>query len=185
MIEVYPSMIFLVRHGEASSGWGEHKDPGLSAAGHAQAEAAARTLAEARAIRAVTSPLLRCRETARPFEKLVETHSRIEPDVGEVREPPGVEDRAAWLKGVMAGSWGAVEGYDGWRKAMLAAVQRCPDDTAIFTHFIAINAIVGLLTGDDRVVNFRPGNGSITSLARTPSGLRVVELGAEDTTRVL
>lgn len=178
-------MIFLVRHGEAAAAWGDHKDPGLSPAGLEQAALAARLLAEAGAIRAVTSPLLRCRETSRPFERMVETHARIEPAVGEVREPAGVADRAAWLKGVMAGRWADAPAHDGWRKGVLEAVSRCPDDTAIFTHFIAINAIVGLLTGDDRVVTFRPGNGSITKLARMPRGLSVNELGAEDVSRVL
>jgi len=178
-------MIFLVRHGEAAAGWGEHKDPGLSALGLEQAEAAARTLAEAGAIRAVASPLLRCRETARPFERLVEAHTRIEPDVGEIREPPGVDDRAAWLATVMSGVWSDHSGFDQWRAAALAAVKRCPDNTAIFTHFIAINAIVGLLAGDDRVVSFRPANGSITSLQRTPGGLKVLQLGEDVQSRVL
>ncbi len=178
-------MIFLVRHGQASASWGEHKDPGLSPLGLEQAEAAGRALVEAGVIRAATSPLLRCRETARPFERLAETHTRIEPDVGEIREPAGVEDRAAWLKGVMAGGWSAAPGHDGWRKSVLAAVDRCSDNTAIFTHFVAINAVVGLLTGDDRVVSFRPANGSITKLARVAGRLRVVELGAEDESRVM
>lgn len=178
-------MIFLVRHGEASAGWGSHPDPGLSARGAEQAEKAAAVLAESGAIRAVTSPLLRCRETARPFERIAETHARIEPDVGEVREPAGVEDRAAWLKGVMAGGWGAHPALDAWRAAVLAAVERCPDNTAIFTHFIAINVIVGRLTGDDRVVGFRPANGSVTKLARSGGRLRLAELGSEDESRVL
>ena len=178
-------MIFLARHGEASGGWGVHRDPGLSAAGMEQAEAAARLLVEAGAIRAVTSPLLRCRETARPFERMAETHARIEPDVGEVREPAGIEDRAAWLKGFMSGGWSAQPAHDAWRAAVLAAVERCPDNTAVFTHFIAINAIAGLLTGDDRVVSFRPANGSVTRLARAAGKLHLVERGAEDDTRVL
>lgn len=178
-------MIFLVRHGEASAGWGDHRDPGLSATGMEQAEAAAQALARAGANRAVTSPLLRCRETARPFERIVETHARIDPDVGEVREPAGVPDRAAWLKDVMTGGWSAHPAHRDWRAAALAAVERCPDNTAIFTHFIAINAIVGLLTGDDRVVSFRPANGSLTRLARSGGRLHLVERGAEDNTRVL
>jgi broad specificity phosphatase PhoE len=178
-------MIFLVRHGQASAGWGEHRDPGLSELGLRQAEQAARTVADLGAIRAVTSPLQRCRETAAQFERLLETHARIEPAVGEIKEPPGVADRAAWLRGAMHGRWRDVEGYDSWRLGALAAIERCADNTAVFTHFVAINAIVGLLTDDDRVVVFRPGNGSVTRLGRTGGKLHVIELGAEDETRVL
>ena len=34
-------MIYLVRHGEAAAGWGDHPDPGLSALGQKQAKAVA------------------------------------------------------------------------------------------------------------------------------------------------
>jgi broad specificity phosphatase PhoE len=174
-------MIYLIRHGEPAAGWGEHLDPGLSPLGQTQAEAAARLLGEAGARRIVTSPLARCQETARPFEKLLETHARIDPSVGEVRTPREIEDRAAWLKGVMGGEWAAAgHDFSAWRNGVLAAVSACPDDTAIFSHFIAINVLVGLLTGDDRVVIFKPGHCSITKLRKTPSGkLEIVELGQE------
>src|SRR5579871_5745532 len=101
------AMIYLIRHGEPAAGWGDHLDPGLSSKGLQQADDVAETLAVGGAKRVVTSPMARCRETARPFEKLMETHARIEPAVGEVRAPPGVgpQERASWLKGVMAGVW--------------------------------------------------------------------------------
>ncbi|MBI1361492.1 MAG: histidine phosphatase family protein [Alphaproteobacteria bacterium] len=175
-------MIYLIRHGEPSAGWGDHLDPGLSEKGLQQAEAAAETLARAGAKRAVTSPLARCRETARPFEKRIETHARIEPGVGEVRTPAGIgpEDRAGWLKGVMAGRWAeAGADLDAWRRAGLAALEQMPDDTAVFSHFVAINSLIGLLTGDDRVVIFRPSHCSITRLVRKGGKLAVAELGSE------
>jgi broad specificity phosphatase PhoE len=175
-------MIYLIRHGEPSAGWGDHLDPGLSDLGRRQAEAAAEAVARLGAKRAVTSPLARCRETARPFEKVMETHARIEPAVGEVRTPEGIAhaDRATWLKGVMAGGWtGVGPGFDAWRNDILAAVERCADETAVFSHFVAINAVVGLLTGDDRVVIFRPGHCSITKLVRKGGKLAIAELGSE------
>ena len=180
-------MIYLIRHGEPSAGWGDHLDPGLSPLGQKQAEAAADALARAGAMRAITSPMARCRETARPFEKQRETHARIEPGVGEVRAPAGTSaaDRPAWLQGVMGGTWADTgAAFANWRAGVLKAVEACPDDTAIFSHFVAINTLVGLLTGDDRVVVFKPGHCSITKLARRSGKLVVVELGSEAATVV-
>jgi broad specificity phosphatase PhoE len=171
-------MIYLIRHGEPAAGWGEASDPGLSALGQKQAAAAARILAEAGAKRPVTSPLARCRETARPFEKMLETHARIDPLVGEVKEPASVPDRAAWLKAAMTGSW-AEAGLQGWAESVLATVEAMPKDAAVFSHFVAINAVVGLLSGDPRVLVFKPGHCSITKLERRGGKLHVVERGQE------
>lgn len=178
-------MIYLIRHGEPAGAYGAHPNPGLTELGTRQAFAAAEALATAGAKRAITSPLARSRETAAQFEKLMETHARIEAGVGEIITPPGIEDRATWLRGVMAGGWSATdERLQAWRKSVLAAVESLPGDTAVFSHFIAINAIVGLLTDDDRVVAFRPGHASITKLTRSGGRLRVTELGAEAATVV-
>ncbi len=178
-------MIYLIRHGEPAGAYGAHLDPGLTELGVRQAFAAAEELARAGAKRAITSPLARSRETAAQYEKLMETHARIDSGVGEIVTPPGVEDRAAWLKGVMAGGWSATdERLRGWRAGVLAAVEKLPDETAVFSHFIAINAIVSLLTNDDRVVAFRPGHASITKLVRVSGRLRVAELGSEAATVV-
>jgi broad specificity phosphatase PhoE len=171
-------MIYLIRHGEPAAGWGEAADPGLSALGRKQAEAAARILAEAGAKRPVTSPLARCRETVRPFEKLMETHARIDPLVGEVKEPAGIADRAAWLKSAMTGTWSGA-GLQGWAESVLKTVEAMPKDAAVFSHFVAINAVVGLLCGDDRVAVFRPGHCSITKLERRAGRLHVLERGQE------
>ena len=176
----FVTMIYLIRHGEPTGAYGAHPNPGLTELGVRQAFSAAESLAKAGAKWAVTSPLARSRETAAQFEKLMETHARIESGVGEIVTPGGVEDRAAWLKGVMAGTWPeAGEVLDQWRRSVLAAVEKLPDETAVFSHFIAINAIVGQLTDDASVVVFRPGHASITGLVRIGGRLRVKELGAE------
>src|SRR5262245_19888457 len=123
-------MIYLIRHGEPAGGWGAHPNPGLTDLGHRQSADAAETLARAGAKRAIVSPLQRCRETAAPFEKLMETHARIEPAVGEIVAPPGTEDRAAWLQALMPGRWpDAGASYDTWRRAALAAVETLQDET--------------------------------------------------------
>ncbi len=45
----------------------------------------------------------------------------------------------------------------------------------------AINVVVGEATGEDRVVCFWPGNGSITTIDVNKSVLRLIKLGVEDT----
>lgn len=178
-------MIYLIRHGEPAGAYGAHPNPGLTELGARQAFAAAEILAKAGAKRAITSPLARSRETAAQFEKLMETHARIETCVGEIITPPGIEDRVTWLRGIMAGTW-TQAGADllGWRENVLAAVDKLQDETAVFSHFVAINALVSLLNNDDRVVAFRPGHASITRLERRGGRLVVAELGAEATTSI-
>lgn len=176
-------MIYLIRHGEPAGAYGAHPNPGLTELGTRQALAAAETLAKAGAKRAITSPLARSRETAAQFEKIMETHARIEAGVGEIITPPGIEDRVTWLRGIMAGTWTeAGPELLAWREKVLASVERVQDETAVFSHFVAINALVSLLTNDDRVIVFKPGHASITKLDRRGGRLVVTELGAEAAT---
>lgn len=178
-------MIYLIRHGEPAASWGAHPDPGLTELGTRQALAAAEQLAKLGAKRAVTSPLARSRETAAQYEKLMETHARIEPGVGEVVTPGGIADRSEWLRHVMLGKWSDTDpALQAWRQSVVATIERLPDDTAVFSHFVAINVIAGFLRGDDRVVVFRPGHASITKLERRGGKLLVAELGSEAATIV-
>ncbi|MFN7054668.1 histidine phosphatase family protein [Hyphomonas sp.] len=179
-------MIFLIRHGEAAAGWGDHPDPGLSPLGLKQAEAAAAHLAMLGAQFAVTSPMQRCRETAGAFELRSALTARVEPLVSEIETPAGAGDRVSWLRGLMAGTWAeAGPRFQSWRSDMAQAVAALPDGTAVFSHFVAINALAGFLEGDDRVTVFRPGHCSITRLERRGGSLRVAEYGSEAATRVL
>jgi broad specificity phosphatase PhoE len=52
-------------------------------------------------------------------------------------------------------------------------------DTAVFTHFIAINAIVSVAANSADTIVFRPAHCSITELEVSNDGLRVVRLGHE------
>ena len=176
-------MIFLIRHGEAAASWGDHPDPGLSDLGKGQAEAAAEILSKLGASTAVTSPMQRCRETAQPFEARAGLTARVMPEVSEISTPGGIEDRVSWLRELMAGTWTAA-GPDlvAWRLKMSQTVSDLPDGVAVFSHFVAINALVGALEGDDRVTVFRPGHCSVTRLERRGGVLRVAEYGSESAT---
>ena len=179
-------MSYLVRHGEAAASWGNHPDPGLSELGREQAEIAADALVSLGARSAVSSPMQRCRETAAAFEQLAGVTALIEPVVSEIETPEGVGDRVAWLQGYMAGTWDT-EGaaHDTWRRQIAEALALLPDNTAVFSHFVAINAVVSLIDHDARTTVFRPGHCSITKVDFSGAVPRVVEYGSQAATRVL
>ena len=149
-------MIYLVRHGEAAAGWGDHPDPGLSETGVTQAEAVADWLVEQGARTAIASPMKRCRETAAPFERLAGVSADIIPAVSEIETPDHVTDRVAWLREVMAGEW--PDELLGWCNSCYDAVAKLSEGTVVFSHFVAINAIVGQAQQDRRVRVFQPGH---------------------------
>ena len=179
-------MIYLIRHGEAAAGWGYHPDPGLSALGAKQAQAVAAQLNAATITNIISSPMQRCRETAAPLSDLLSLTPAIAPQVSEIGTPPDIGDRVTWLRGLMAGTWTeAGAPFVDWRARMGAFVDALPARTAVFSHFVAINALCGLLEQDDRVTVFRPGHCSVTRLERRDGRLRVAEYGSEAATRVL
>lgn len=175
--------LFLIRHGEPQAAWGEADDPGLSALGHAQARAAAAALPEGLAI--WCSPMARCRDTAAPYETRSGVGARIEPRVSEVATPAGVPDRRVWLQENFPWRAGAGERVwpslapelQRWRAQVIAAVCEATSDTAVFTHFIAINALVGAATGDSATIVCRPNHASITELALNAGTLRLIAMG--------
>lgn len=188
------SRLYLIRHGKPAAVWGEaDEDPGLDAAGRAQAEAARdylMSLPQAeRPSRVFSSPLRRCRETAAPTAAALGVEVEIEPFVGEIPTPKALsaEERPAWLRGVFQGRWKEVEGdldYDAWRREIVASLH-ARGDTAVFSHYVAINAVVSHLVGDDRVLHFRPDHASITVLETDGERLTLVAQGREATTGVL
>ncbi|HVF08334.1 MAG TPA: histidine phosphatase family protein [Actinomycetota bacterium] len=174
----------LIRHGHAAAGWADDPDPGLDALGHAQA-AALVDLVDGPAPLFV-SPLRRTRETAAPLAQAWSIEPVIEPGVGEITAPDGLDDRAAWLRAALASSYadlGAVHGS--WRDRVLSTLRSLPDGAVVVSHFVAINAAVGAASGDDRLVCFTPDNCSRTTLTVDADGrFSVVELGAGAVTTV-
>jgi broad specificity phosphatase PhoE len=185
----------MIRHGKPSSTWGQHPDPdpGLDEAGHAQARAAAGALLalpiEQRPSRVVSSPLRRCRETARPFAEALGVEVLIDPRIGEIPSPSGLaeEERGPWLRDAFQKRWPQIEGdidYDVWRRSVGAALTDYAG-TAVFSHFVAINAAVSCVSGDDRVLSFRPDHASISVFDVTDGTLTLIERGPEAATQVL
>jgi len=186
--------LYLIRHGRPSATWGGHDDdPGLDEAGDAQARAARDWLlsrpATERPRRVVSSPLRRCRETAQPTAEALGVTPEIDRAVGEIPTPKALtaDQRGPWLREAFQGTWKAIQGdfdYDVWRGDIAASlVSR--GDTAVFSHYVAINAVVSKLLGVDQVLAFRPDHCSITVLETDGQTLTLIEKGAEAATSVL
>jgi len=182
--------VYLVRHGHAAGGWTEDPDPGLDEEGVAQARAMADAIGPKGPMDLVASPLQRTRQTAAALEQRWGLPARVDPRVGEIPSPPGrqgeLANRGGWLASVMSTTWDdpAVGGLSGWRQDLLTALSELERDTAVVSHFVAINTAVGAATGDGRVLSFRPDYCSVTVLDSRAGRLRLRELGGESTTLV-
>ena len=179
-------MIYLVRHGEAAASWGSHPDPGLSDNGRAQAETVAQTLLNEPISHAISSPMARCQETGGFFANVANLSLTIEPAVTEIPTPSDIIDRVPWLRGLMSGQWkDAPDLVNTWRNGLISTLEALPDETVVFTHFVAVNAVVGSIEGTDNVTVFRPNYCSVTKLDNTSGTLRLVERGQSLETKVL
>jgi broad specificity phosphatase PhoE len=180
-------IIHLVRHGQASAHWDQADDPGLSELGRRQAADTARILLGrvGPAVRLVSSPLQRARETAQPLAKALDLEVAIAEPFREIPTPVGRGDRQTWLNAIALQRWGEQDAMvRDWRSALLGRLRKVNEPTVVFTHFMVLNAIVAELTGDDRVVCFLPDNASVTTLRRAGDALELVELGRQFRTRV-
>lgn len=184
--------VHMVRHGRAAAGWNVDPDPALDELGRSQALAVASRLSPLGPLTVMSSPLLRCQQTAFPLATVWGRDVGIEPAVGEIPSPDGyaLEDRVEWLREAMSGTWtrvGETSGahYVAYRDAVADRVRAIREDTVIFSHFVAINAVIGAATSDDRVVIARLDNCSVTTFDVGADGrIELVELGGEADTLI-
>ncbi|THD62884.1 histidine phosphatase family protein [Phenylobacterium sp.] len=186
--------LYLIRHGKPSATWGgDDDDPGLDETGRAQATAARDWLMalppDERPTKVVSSPLRRCRETAEPTAQALGVSIEVDPRVGEIPTPAALslEERGRWLRTSFAGTWAEIEGdldYDAWRREIARSLI-VRGNTAVFSHYVATNAVVSHLLDDPKVLAFRPDHASITVLETDGDTLSLVEKGREATTGVL
>jgi broad specificity phosphatase PhoE len=187
--------LYLVRHAKPAATWSEDPDPGLDPLGITQAEQTAKALqAGTAALPILTSPLRRCRETAISLERAWNRQAEIFSPVAEIPAPPlPLGERHVWLQQAMRGTWTQMQqnapagspDFLGWRADLIESLRRLPEAAVIYTHFIAINVVVGAARGADDVVCFRPDHASVTVVDLDASGVHLVELGAEAETLVL
>lgn len=188
------SRVYLIRHAKPSATWGgDHDDPGLDEQGRAQARQAAQTLLalppEHRPTRVVSSPLRRCQETARPFAEAIGAALEIDPAVGEIPTPSALspEERGPWLRNAFGGRWADIAGdldYDAWRGEVVRAIAS-RERAAVFSHFVAINAVLTKLAGDPQMIALRPDHASISVFELEDGKLTLIERGPEAQTQVL
>lgn len=183
--------IYMVRHGRAAAGWNEDPDPPLDDLGRQQSLRVASALSGHGPLPVMSSPLLRCQQTAFPLATAWKQDVTVEPLVGEIPSPDGyaLEDRVTWLRDAMAGTWTEVAQksgahYSAYRNAIAGRVSSIDTDTVIFSHFIAINAVIGAATNDDRVVIAHLDNCSVTTFEIVNGTLSLVELGGEADTLI-
>jgi broad specificity phosphatase PhoE len=89
----------------------------------------------------------------------------------------------------MSGTWEQVAASSGahyrtYREDVAQFVQSISVDTVIFSHFIAINAVIGAATDDDRVVIGQLDNCSVSVFDTSDKGLSLVEMGGEADTLI-
>jgi broad specificity phosphatase PhoE len=142
-----------------------------------------------RPTRVFSSPLARCRETAEPFARAIGAAVVIDPRFGEIPTPKGLTGsmRGDWLAKAAKGTWAQIEGdldYEAWRAAVGEALIGAAGG-AVFSHFVALNALISCATGDPAVVSARPDHASITIFDVAEGALKLVERGAEAQTQVL
>ena len=173
--------VVLVRHGQPDGSWGLDPDPGLDDRGHGQARAVADFLAPLGPMPLIVSPLRRTRETAAPLAALWSVEPVVEPGVGELVAPPNPRpDHSSWLQSLMTGRGvDSPEVMNPFRERVLGAIRTITTDAIVMTHFLAINAVVGAATNDDRVMCFRPAHCSRTVVEIADGRVTLVELGPE------
>ncbi|MGD9703977.1 MAG: histidine phosphatase family protein [Acidimicrobiia bacterium] len=179
--------IFLVRHGRASAGWDDDPDPGLDDVGRHQAARVAAALAPLGPLDIWTSPLRRCRETAEPLVAIWGTTPIVETALAEIPSPDGVPmgARVPWLRAAMAGTWSELgDRYTSFRDGTAARLRTAERDTVVFSHFVAINAVMGIAQGDDRLVIRSLDNCSVSIVEIVDGRLELVEGGHEADTLI-
>jgi broad specificity phosphatase PhoE len=186
--------LYVVRHGRVAPNPVDKDNPQLGPDGREQAEAVALHLNSALPgpLAVVTSPLLRCRETAAPLCALWKTSPVVEPRMAEVPGPAvSAMPRDEWLRRALQAQWPDLielgrslqAGYEmtlrNWRRGVLEAALAQDRDTVIFSHFVPVNVLTGHATGSQRVACFLPAHTSVTIFETSGANIRLIERGRE------
>lgn len=178
--------VYMVRHGHAAASFTDDLDPGLDELGRSQAIQVGKLLSRHQSLRIISSPLKRAQETAAPLAQCLDTEIVIERRVSEVPSPGlSLHERGPWLQAVMQGKWeGQSELLQKWKRDMLNYLCNLTQDTAIFTHFVAINAMVAAAENVSNLLVFRPDNGSVTRFNTDGGQLNILSRGDEAATKI-
>jgi len=180
--------LYLVRHGEAASTWGQHADPALSDRGREQAAATAEALLAALdgpPAALVSSPLCRAQETADALARRVGCPVAVDERFREIPSPVPLARRQEWLRAFMRERWSdQAASLHAWREGILAALADLPSRSVVYTHFLVLNSIVGWTRGSDETLVFWPANASVTVMREAADAAWSVEVGEQMRSRV-
>lgn len=182
-----PIMLYLVRHGEAEASWEDSLDPGLSKKGIEQAIAVAKCFGTKEQLPIYSSPLARARQTAAPLAELWQREVKIVDSLGEIPTPKGLSgSRLDWLLSIKDCAWQDLPPeLSEWQHGIIQFIERQEQPAVIFSHYIAINLIVGWVKNIDRVVTFHPDNCSITRIKRVGATWSLDKEGEQASSNVL
>ena len=114
--------------------------------------------------------------------------AEINSSVSEIPSPLGAAmgERTVWLRAAMSGTWAALgPRYTDFRDRLVNYLRGIETDAVVFSHFIAINAVIGAALGDDRLVIRSLDNCSVTIVDVGEDGvLSFVEGGREADTLI-
>ncbi|RLT88691.1 MULTISPECIES: histidine phosphatase family protein [unclassified Ketobacter] len=180
--------IFLIRHGEAAASWDDNPDPELSDGGYQQAKSLVGVFSTATVSHIYSSPMLRAQQTAKPLALARNLSISVDDAFREIPTPVNipVEKRVAWLKRCADRSWQEMDSaLSAWRERIIARFQELPDNTAVFTHFMVMNAVFGFLQGSTRLVAYQPGHCSVLTLGWRNGRWCIVDAGRQSPSPVL
>lgn len=181
--------IYLIRHGEAAQAWDEAPDPVLSQNGIEQSNTLAKEYLPSLVsenFQLLSSPLARAQQTAIPFQEMLDVPITINPNFAEIPSPGiALSERRNWLKALFTKNVSQLEEPQlDWRNNIIQAIKNLEKDTLIFSHFMTINAIIGWIRANEKVVSYYPNYCSITRIEKVENDYFIRSLGKELTTIV-
>jgi len=172
--------VWLVRHGEAAAAFDQNTDPPLSDLGHEQATRSAEWLSQCvpDGANLMTSPKLRAIQTGEPFAALRKSALDIDRRFIELPSPGDLTERKDWIQRVLKGRWSELpESVHDWQGNIVKAIQVFQAPTVIFTHFLVINTVAAHMSGENKVLQCLPANGSVHHLRVDEGSWQWVERG--------
>ncbi len=175
--------IYLIRHGQAAANWNEDLDPPLSELGRQQAQHATGQLMKIQGIEqfhCISSPIKRAYQTAEIFSHASGLNIQTEKRVAEIPSPiEDVQERMPWLVHIMKDSWPNLSpALNQWRQTMIEYICALEHDSIIFSHYIAINVLIGYCQNSQQVISFNPANCSIHHFSNQPE-FEIIQLGTQ------
>jgi hypothetical protein len=142
--------------------------------------------------RAAPSEAARCGSCACEFVLVWNTRRGVSVSLGDA-PPLHLRARQLWLRQAMRGTWRELNDlapagspdYLAWRQTLLESLDRLPQESVVFSHFIAINVAVAAALSRENVVCFWPDHASVTCVQAGNGSLRLVKLGRQAETTVL